>query len=94
VSNQDVAPARPPLLDTHCARRLRSTAIDLPGKTRSTSKPQGGRFSLPAEFLIASDGSMLASKYGSHAYDQWSIDELLALSPLDTQKETLNDENT
>jgi hypothetical protein len=43
-------------------------------------KPHGGRFGLPADFLIASDGLMLASKYGSHANDQWSVDEILALA--------------
>ncbi len=42
--------------------------------------PQGGRFGLPADFLIASDGSVLACKYGSHSYDQWSVDELLRLA--------------
>jgi peroxiredoxin len=41
--------------------------------------PEGGRFELPAEFLIARDGRVLARKYGAHAYDQWSVDELLAL---------------
>jgi AhpC/TSA family len=44
--------------------------------------PQGGRFGLPADFLIASDGRILAYKYGSHAYDQWSVDEILSLSNL------------
>jgi peroxiredoxin len=42
--------------------------------------PNGGRFGLPADFLIASDGRVLACKYGGHAYDQWSVDEILALS--------------
>jgi hypothetical protein len=27
--------------------------------------------------VIASDGRVLARKYGSHAYDQWSVDEIL-----------------
>lgn len=42
--------------------------------------PQGGRFGLPADFLIASDGRILAHKYGIHAYDQWSVDEVLTLA--------------
>lgn len=42
--------------------------------TRST------RLGLPADFLIASDGRVLASKYGVHADDHWSVDELLALA--------------
>lgn len=37
-------------------------------------------FGLPADFLIASDGRVLARKYGAHADDQWSVDELLALA--------------
>ncbi len=43
--------------------------------------PPGGRYGLPADFLIDSDGTVVASKYGAHAYDQWSVDELLRLVP-------------
>ncbi|BBZ18738.1 MULTISPECIES: peroxiredoxin-like family protein [Mycolicibacterium] len=32
---------------------------------------------LPADFLIGPDGRVLATKYGRHADDQWSVDELL-----------------
>lgn len=35
---------------------------------------------LPADFLIAPDGRVLAVKYGRHANDQWSVDELLHLA--------------
>jgi hypothetical protein len=42
--------------------------------------PTGGRLGLPADFLIATDGRLLAVKYAAHAYDQWSVDELLALA--------------
>lgn len=42
--------------------------------------PAGGRIGLPADFLIAPDGRVLASKYGRHADDQWSVDEVLALA--------------
>lgn len=35
---------------------------------------------LPADFLISSDGRVLACKYGSHADDQWSVDDLLMQS--------------
>jgi hypothetical protein len=45
-----------------------------------TLNPHGGRFGLPAEFLIAGDGKVLACKYGSHAYDQWPVDEILGLA--------------
>lgn len=41
---------------------------------------RGGITGLPADFLIASDGSVLACKYGAHAYDQWSVDDLLGLA--------------
>ncbi|WP_433541970.1 hypothetical protein ACQP10_03265 [Streptosporangium sandarakinum] len=41
---------------------------------------QGGRLGLPGDFLIAGDGRVPAAKLGRHAYDQWSVDELLALA--------------
>jgi hypothetical protein len=40
--------------------------------------PNGGQLGLPADFLFAPDGRLLAVKYGEHAYDQWTVDELLA----------------
>ena len=40
-------------------------------------KPTGGRFGLPADLLIAPNGCVAAVKYGQHAYDQWTVDELL-----------------
>ena len=43
-------------------------------------KPHGGRFGLPADFLIGRDGRVLACKYGAQAYDQWSVDEVLDLA--------------
>jgi len=42
--------------------------------------PHGGRVGLPADFLIAPDGTVLAAKYGAHAGDQWSVDEVLRLA--------------
>jgi peroxiredoxin len=42
--------------------------------------PNGGILGLPAEFLISSDGLVRAVHYGTHAYDQWTVDELLGLS--------------
>lgn len=44
------------------------------------TKPEGGSLGLPADFLIAPDGRVLASKHGTHVYDQWSVDELLSLA--------------
>jgi hypothetical protein len=41
--------------------------------------PAGGRLGLPADLLIDTGGRVLASHYGAHADDQWSVDELLGL---------------
>ena len=40
----------------------------------------GGPLGLPGDFLIAPSGQIKALKYGTHAYDQWSVDELIALA--------------
>ena len=40
----------------------------------------GGPAGLPGDFLIAPSGQIRAAKYGTHAYDQWSVDELIALA--------------
>lgn len=40
----------------------------------------GGPAGLPADFLIAPSGQIKAAKYGTHAYDQWSVDELITLA--------------
>jgi peroxiredoxin len=45
----------------------------LPGLPSSGKSALG----LPADFLIATDGQVRACKYGTHADDQWSVDELL-----------------
>jgi peroxiredoxin len=58
---------------------LRGAALTLMGKYRPpAARQQGGRLGLPADFLIAPSGRVLASKYGEHANDQWSADELLS----------------
>lgn len=44
------------------------------------SNPAGGRLGLPADFLLGPDGTVLAAKYGAHADDQWSVEEVLALA--------------
>jgi hypothetical protein len=41
--------------------------------------PEGGSLGLPADFLIGSDGAVLACNYGEHVYDQWSVADLLRL---------------
>ena len=40
----------------------------------------GGPFGLPGDFLIAPSGRIKAVKYGTHAYDHWSVDEMIALA--------------
>jgi hypothetical protein len=62
---------------------LRGVARSLAAIARGREKgprgrPEGGRLGLPADFLIAPDGTVLASKHGKHVYDQWSVDEILA----------------
>jgi hypothetical protein len=47
--------------------------------TRLRSGP-GGHFGLPADFLIAPTGQVLAAKYGRHASDHWSVDEVVLLA--------------
>src|SRR5260370_10442324 len=43
---------------------------------------------LPADFLIAPSGRINAVKYGKHAYDQWSVDELLGWSDQRSEEHT------
>ena len=50
------------------------------GRRMPPLAPRGGSFGLPADFLIGRDGRVQACRYGSHADDQWSVDELLALA--------------
>lgn len=54
-------------------RGLLRHGVGLPGKGESM-------LGLPADFLIAPGGRLLAVQYGSHADDQWSMDELLTLA--------------
>jgi hypothetical protein len=50
---------------------------------RASSAPRAGMadglFGLPADFLVTPNGKLLTVKYGKHADDQWSIDDLLSL---------------
>lgn len=39
-----------------------------------------GPLGLPADFLIAPTGQVMAAHYGRHAYDQWSADELIDIA--------------
>jgi hypothetical protein len=46
------------------------------------SLPEAGEslLGLPADFMIGRSGEILACKYGEHAYDQWTVDDLLELA--------------
>lgn len=58
---------------------LRGSLLTLTGRYRAPAmKQENGRLGLPADFLIAPSGQVLAAKHGEHANDQWSVDELLA----------------
>jgi len=60
---------------------LRGSALTLRGRFRPPSlRQEGGRLGLPADFLVDPRGRVVARKFGAHAYDQWSVDELLALA--------------
>ena len=41
---------------------------------------EGGHLGMPADFLFDRSGRVVACKYGVHADDQWSVDELLDLA--------------
>jgi peroxiredoxin len=55
------------------------------GKRPSLPASRQQALGLPADFLVAADGHVLACKYGVHAYDQWSVDDLLQLAGHHTQ---------
>jgi peroxiredoxin len=67
--------AWPSILITHSFVSIVRDKQPVPSLT-----PDGGRFGLPADFLIAPDGRVLAHKYGNHADDQWSVEEVLTLA--------------
>jgi peroxiredoxin len=58
----------------------RSLVEIMRGQPMPPLNPRGGRFGLPADFLIASDGRVVAAKYGDYVDDQWSADEVLRLA--------------
>ena len=51
-----------------------------PHPSSSLDGDEQGHLGLPADFLIDQFGKVIACKYGQHADDQWSLDELLALA--------------
>ena len=64
---------------------LRAVGFAIGGMVAGTvrppaAKPHGGRLGLPADFLIAPDGRVIACKYGAHVDDHWSVDDVLSLA--------------
>ncbi len=49
-------------------------------KDKPKGGAEGGPLGLPADFLISADGQIAAVKYGRHASDSWSVDEVIALA--------------
>ncbi|WP_422734885.1 peroxiredoxin-like family protein [Micromonospora sp. WMMD558] len=72
------------LLDPRAWRAiLLGVVLDVVAVLRRRQRPPrlrqpAGRLGLPADLLVAADGRVLAARYGAHADDQWSVDELLA----------------
>lgn len=61
---------------------LRAIGFALAGMLTGTvrppgANPHGGRLGLPADFLIALDGRVVACKYGAHVDDHWSVNDVL-----------------
>jgi len=57
---------------------VRGGTQTLIGRYRAPATRQtGGHLGLPADFLVDTTGAVIAAKYGKHADDQWSVDELL-----------------
>ncbi len=44
---------------------------------------ENGPLGLPADILLDASNTVIAAKYGTHAYDQWTLDELLQLCAAD-----------
>jgi hypothetical protein len=66
------------VLDPRAWRPLLKSIV---GKRRPLSGDhRSGHFGLAADFLVATDGRVLAAKYGKHAYDHRSVDEILDLA--------------
>ena len=50
------------------------------GQRRFYRKAENGIFGLPADILVNRAGRVVAVQYGSHADDQWSVDDLLKIA--------------
>lgn len=77
VQNMSPMAALKPRSWRAAARALRQSP-SLRGATGKGEQHMG----LPADFLIGSDGRVLAAKYGRYVDDHWSVDQLLDLARL------------
>ena len=50
------------------------------GRPAISLTPDGGLLGLPADFLVGVDGLVEAARYGTHADDHWSVDQVLELA--------------
>ena len=69
VDPRSVAPIVKGMMDRSLAGKLRLKD--------GLHRANGGHLGLPADILIDTDGTVIDAKYGKHAGDQWSVDELL-----------------
>ena len=69
VDPRSAAPIVKGMMDRSLAGKLRLSA--------GMHRANGGHLGLPADILIDTDGTVIDAKYGKHAGDQWSVDELL-----------------
>jgi peroxiredoxin len=61
------------------AARAAARGVRKSTSLRGALAPTENHFGKPADFLIEPDGTIRACKYGVHANDQWSVDEMLDL---------------
>ncbi len=66
---RSMAPVFKGLMDRSLSGKLRLSA--------GMRSANGGHLGLPADILIDTNGMVIDAKYGKHAGDQWSVDELL-----------------
>jgi peroxiredoxin len=61
--------------------KVRSTIFKAnAARDKPKGSAEGGPLGLPADFLVTSEGRLVASHYGTRASDQWSVDDLLGLA--------------
>ena len=66
-------------LNLKLLKTIPRAALRAPSKRKSIGIGEE-KFNNPADFLIDSDGRVVAAKYATHIADQWSVDELLGLA--------------